>query len=76
MKSIQLTNHAQKRMQKRQINLHEIQQVLAFPDRTQTLGQGKRKSTKRMKNRDISVIYVETATTYRIITVEFRRVRR
>ena len=76
MKKIILTNHAEKRMQKRNVSLHEVQQTLLFPDEDIPLDLQKRKATKRMKHRSISVIYVETKDSYRIITVEFRRIRR
>ncbi|MFQ6043001.1 MAG: DUF4258 domain-containing protein [Candidatus Poribacteria bacterium] len=76
MKKFILTNHAKRRMQKRNITLHEVQQVLLFPDDDISLDSQKRKATKRMKHRSISVIYFETEDFYRIITVEFRRIRR
>ncbi len=62
MKKIILTNHAERRMQKRNISMHEVQQTLLFPDEDIPLDFQERKATKRMKHRSISVIYEDGFT--------------
>lgn len=46
MKKIILTSHAERRMQKRNISLHEVQQTLLFPDEDIPLDLQERKATK------------------------------
>lgn len=63
-----LTKHAEQRMFERNIKMHEINEVIEFPDYTIAKGN-KTEAYKKLKDKNLKIVYTKKGKLIKIITL-------